>query len=109
MAQIVKNPPAMWEIWAQSLGWEDPLKEGMAIYLPQHFCLENPHGQRSLAGYSLWDCKELDMMEQISMQCINYNPFKIIIPVVCFFLHFSVKQSVLSCSVMSDSLQPHGL
>ena len=24
-------------------------------------CLENPHGQRSLAGYSLWSCKELDM------------------------------------------------
>ena len=24
-------------------------------------CLENPHGQRSLAGYSPWSCKELDM------------------------------------------------
>ena len=30
--QIVKNPPAMWEIWAQSLGWEDPLEESMATY-----------------------------------------------------------------------------
>ena len=28
--------------------------------------LENPHGQRSLAGYSLWCCKELDMTEQLS-------------------------------------------
>ena len=26
----------------------------------QYSCLENPNGQRSLAGYSLWDCKELD-------------------------------------------------
>ena len=26
----------------------------------QYSCLENPHGQRSLAGYSLWDCKEWD-------------------------------------------------
>ena len=26
----------------------------------QYSCLENPHGQRSLAGYSPWDCKELD-------------------------------------------------
>ena len=25
----------------------------------QYSCLENPHGQRSLAGYSSWDCKEL--------------------------------------------------
>ena len=24
----------------------------------QHSHLENPHGQRSLAGYSPWDCKE---------------------------------------------------
>ena len=32
MAQLVKNPPAMWEIWVQSLGWEDPLEEGMAIH-----------------------------------------------------------------------------
>ena len=27
---MVKNPPAMQEIQVQSLGWEDPLEEGMA-------------------------------------------------------------------------------
>ena len=32
MAQMVKNPPAMWETWVQSLGWEDPQEEGMAIH-----------------------------------------------------------------------------
>ena len=30
MAQLVKNPPAMWETWVQSLGWEDPLENGKA-------------------------------------------------------------------------------
>ena len=30
MAQIVKDPPAIWETWIKSLGWEDPLEEGMA-------------------------------------------------------------------------------
>ena len=25
VAQLVKNPPAMWETWIQSLGWDDPL------------------------------------------------------------------------------------
>ena len=34
----------------------------------QYSCLENPSGQRSLAGYSLWGCKELDMTEQLSTQ-----------------------------------------
>ena len=27
-----KNLPAMWETWVQSLGWEDPLEEGMAAH-----------------------------------------------------------------------------
>ena len=32
VAHMVKNPPAMWEIWVQSLGREDPLEEGMATH-----------------------------------------------------------------------------
>ena len=31
----------------------------------QYSCLENPHGQRNLVGYSPWDHKELDMSEQL--------------------------------------------
>ena len=30
VAQLVKNLPAMWESWVQSLGWEDPLEKGTA-------------------------------------------------------------------------------
>ena len=32
VAQMVKNPPVMQETWVQSLGWEDPLGEGMATH-----------------------------------------------------------------------------
>ena len=32
MAQSVENPPAVQEIWVQSLGQEDPLEKGMATY-----------------------------------------------------------------------------
>ena len=32
MAQTVKNPPAMWETWVISLGWEEPSEEGMATH-----------------------------------------------------------------------------
>ena len=32
VAQLVKNPPAMWDTWAQSLGWEDPLEKGKATH-----------------------------------------------------------------------------
>ena len=45
----------------QSLGWEDPLEEGMAttpVFLPGE-----SHGQRSLAGNSPQGFKELDTTE----------------------------------------------
>ena len=29
-AQTVNSPPTVWETWVRSLGWEDPLQEGMA-------------------------------------------------------------------------------
>ena len=32
VVQIVENLPAMWESWVRSLGWEDPLEEGMAAH-----------------------------------------------------------------------------
>ena len=54
---MIKNLPAVWETWVQSLGWEDPLEKGMAT----HSSIENPHGQRSLAGYSPRGHKESDM------------------------------------------------
>ena len=51
------------QVW--SPGWEGPLEKEMAthpVFLP-----EEPHGQRSLAGYSPWDCKELDMAEWLTL------------------------------------------
>ena len=61
---MVKNLPAVRETWVWSTGGchDNPL---------QYSCMENPHGQRRLAGYSLyaltsyppgkpWDCKELE-------------------------------------------------
>ena len=32
VAQLVKNPPAMWETWVQSLGWEGPLEKETATH-----------------------------------------------------------------------------
>ena len=41
VAQMVKNLPAMQEMWVQSLGQEDPLEKGIGTPL-QYSCLENP-------------------------------------------------------------------
>ena len=32
VAQMVKNVPAMWENWVQSLGWKDMLEKGTGIH-----------------------------------------------------------------------------
>ena len=32
VTQLVKNLPAMWKTWFRSLGWEDPLEEGMVAH-----------------------------------------------------------------------------
>ena len=61
VAQLVKNVPAMWETWVQSLGWEDPLEKKWQLtpaLLPG-----KSHRRRSLVGYSPWGRKELDTTE----------------------------------------------
>ena len=64
LAQVVKNPLAMWETWVQSLAGRIPWRREWLptlVFLPGEF-----HGQRSLTGYSPWDHKELDMTERLS-------------------------------------------
>ena len=55
--QLVKNLPAMYETWFQSLGWEYPLEKGMATH--SSILSWRIHGQRSLVGYSLWGLKRV--------------------------------------------------
>ena len=58
VAQMVKNLPAMWETWVQSLCWEDPLEKGMATH--SSILPGESRGHRSLMGYSPWSHKQLD-------------------------------------------------
>ena len=51
----------------RSLGREDFAGEGHGNPL-QCSRLENPHGQRSPAGYSPWGCKESDTTELLTTQ-----------------------------------------
>ena len=49
------------EMLVRSLGQEDSLEKKMATH--SRILAWKINGQRSLAGYSLWGCKELDMTE----------------------------------------------
>ena len=53
MAQTVKNLPAIWETWVLSLGWEDPLEDGMAthsIVLAWRIPLDRGEWQATIGG-----------------------------------------------------------
>ena len=48
MAQMVEGLPVVQDTWVPSLGWEDPLEEGMATH--SSILAWKSHGQRSLVG-----------------------------------------------------------
>ena len=52
VAQLVKNPPAMWETWVQSLGWGD---------LATHSSILT--WRIPWTSYSLWGHQKLDTTE----------------------------------------------
>ena len=45
MAQLVKNPPTMWETWVRTLGWKDPLEKGKATH-SSILAWRNPRGHK---------------------------------------------------------------
>ena len=68
VAQLVRNPSAMWETWVWSLGWEDPWRRERLpspVFWPGEF-----HGL-----YNPWGCKELDMTEQLSLSLSRVGSF----------------------------------
>ena len=81
MVLVVKNPPANSGVigdTGRSLDWEDPLEKGNG-YLLQHSCLENPHGQRRLAGSSPWGHRESDTTERLSLHACMHG-FMMVLP-----------------------------
>ena len=59
----------------------------------QYSCLENPHGQKSLEGYSPWSHKESDMTEQLGTAQHMASPFTMAVLLLC--AHSLLDQSLL--------------
>ena len=66
VVQLVKDPPAMWQTWVQSMGWEDTLEKGTATH-------------SSILAWRIpwtivpWGRKESDTTEQLSL-CFTTRP-----------------------------------
>ena len=66
VAQMVKNPPAMQEIWVRSLGWGCPLEEAMTTH-SSILAWKIPMDQEAWqAAYSPWGHQESDTTERLS-------------------------------------------
>ena len=78
VAQVAKNPLAMWETLVQSQGWGNPLekRKSTPVFWPREF-----HGL-----YRSWGCKELNMTERLS-------------------LSLSFKSCTVPCNPMNCSMQ----
>ena len=70
MAQLVKNLPAMWETWVQSLGWEDPVEKGKATH-------SSILAWRIPLDYSPWGHKESDTTERLGKKKKDFAEIKI--------------------------------
>ena len=57
---MVKNPPAMWDTWVQSVSWEDPLEKGRATQ------------SRILAWRIPWT-EELGRLQSVGSQRIGHD------------------------------------
>ena len=60
VAQMVRNPMAMWETQVRSLGLEDPLEKGMAIH-------------SSILAWEIPWTKELGGLQSIGLQRVRPN------------------------------------
>ena len=54
---MVKNLPAMQETWVGKISWRRKWQPTIVFWSGES------HGQRSLAGYSPWACKQSDTAE----------------------------------------------
>ena len=74
MAQTVKNLPVMWGTWVQSLGWEDPLEEGMATH-SGILAWRIPRDRGVWQTTGPWGHKELDTTERLSIAHCPHSNF----------------------------------
>ena len=112
MAQTVKNLLAMGETWVQSLGWEDPLEEGMAIHstilawripwteVPGRLQSMGSQSRTRLSDEAQLHCKG-------SFRCLFFHPSSIHpLSINHPFLHRPCTHSSFHLSIISPSTLP---
>ena len=98
VAQMVKNLPAMQETLVRYLGREDPWRrerQPTPVFFPGE-----SHGQRSLAGYCPWGCKESNTTEHTHMTYMHFSFGQ------CYFCDFFSEVLYLKTCVLLWNFMP---
>ena len=98
VAQTVKDPPAMRETWVWSLGWEDPLEEGMATH-SSILAWRTPMDRGAWwTTVHPWGSRESDMTEWLCTAHI-WNIYHM--HITSFFIHSSLEEYCGSFHVLA--------
>ena len=73
---MLKNLPAMLEMWVESVGWEDPREKEMATH-SSILAWEIPWTEEPGGAYNPWGRKESDTTEGLTHTSITWEFFKI--------------------------------
>ena len=104
LAQLVKNPPAMWETWVRSLGWKIPWRrkwQPTPVFLPgESPWTEEPGGLQSTGSQELDTTERLNhhhhlVCSQQEIVKVNFN-FGVICADIKYYISNQKKLSVLS-------------
>ena len=101
MSQTIKNPPPVWETWAWSLGWEDPLKESMATHssilawrIPS---TEEPGGLQSMGSQRVRRNWVTYTFLDFRISGFHYiQPFRKVLYHIPYFLFLTVEMTFLN-------------
>ena len=116
VVQVVKNPPALPETWARSLGWEDPLEKGMATLssilawrIPR---TEDPGGLLSMGSQrGRHDWMTNSFTDSLIKYILNNNDLKVKITLWSMGCRIDVLASMKTTLTLkiSISLEPNAL
>ena len=85
VAQLVKNPPTMWETWVWSLGWEDSLEKGKVTH------------SSILAWRIPWTTVHRVAKSRTRLSDFHFTYFIVANDIEFFFMLFVVVVQLLSC------------
>ena len=85
---MVKNPPATWDTWVQSLDWEDSLEEGTATHSSiLGWRILTDRGARKVTVYGLQIVGHDQVYQSTTLHPVELKLMQFLVQIFVFFGH----------------------